>query len=95
MILLFIYVTIAIGISFVCSILEAVLLSLTPSYLAQLRQQQHPKAAKLALLKNDIDKPLASILTLNTIAHTVGAAASGAQAAKVFGDAWLGVFSGV
>ncbi len=95
MILLIIYVTIAIGISFVCSVLEAILLSITPSYLAQLRQNGHPAATRLTELKDDIDRPLASILTLNTIAHTVGASASGAQAAKVFGDAWLGVFSAV
>ena len=95
MVLLILYVSLAIGVSFICSVLEAILLSITPSYLAQLRQQSHPSANKLAILKHDIDKPLASILTLNTIAHTIGAAASGAQAAKVFGEAWLGVFSGV
>lgn len=95
MILLIIYVTVAIGVSFICSVLEAILLSITPSYLAQMRQNGHPAAARLTELKDDIDRPLASILTLNTIAHTVGAAASGAQAAKVFGDAWLGIFSAV
>ncbi|MEK6213696.1 MAG: CNNM domain-containing protein, partial [Vibrio fluvialis] len=95
MFLLTIYVTVAIGVSFICSVLEAVLLSLTPSYLAQLRQQSHPSAEKLAQLKGDIDRPLASILTLNTIAHTIGAASAGAQAAVVFGSQWLGVFSAV
>ncbi|WP_434357343.1 hemolysin family protein [Parasalinivibrio latis] len=95
MTLLIVYIALAIGVSFICSVLEAVLLSITPSYLATLRQQQHPAAERLGKLKDDIDRPLASILTLNTIAHTVGAAASGAQAAKVFGEAWLGVFSGV
>ncbi|PML76832.1 hemolysin family protein [Enterovibrio norvegicus] len=93
MILLIMFVALSIGVSFICSVLEAVLLSITPSYLAQMRQQGHPAAARLQELKDDIDRPLASILTLNTIAHTVGAAASGAQATKVFGDAWLGVFS--
>ncbi|QSA18872.1 DUF21 domain-containing protein, partial [Vibrio furnissii] len=95
MLLLTIYVTVAISVSFICSVLEAVLLSLTPSYLAQLRQQAHPSAEKLARLKGDIDRPLASILTLNTIAHTIGAASAGAQAAVVFGSQWLGVFSAV
>ncbi|MGD8112527.1 CNNM domain-containing protein [Vibrio sp. TRT 17S01] len=95
MFLLLAYVSIAIGVSFICSVLEAVLLSITPSYLAQLRQQQHPAADKLTKLKADIDRPLASILTLNTIAHTIGAATAGAQAAVVFGSEWLGVFSGV
>ncbi|KII79264.1 CNNM domain-containing protein [Vibrio renipiscarius] len=95
MLLLTIYVSVAIGVSFVCSVLEAVLLSITPSYLAQMRQQGHPAEEKLSALKKDIDRPLASILTLNTIAHTIGAATAGAQAAVVFGSEWLGVFSGV
>ncbi|EGU47058.1 hemolysin, partial [Vibrio orientalis CIP 102891 = ATCC 33934] len=95
MLLLTIYVSVAIGVSFICSVLEAVLLSISPSYIAQLRQQGHPAAAALAKLKTDIDRPLASILTLNTIAHTIGAATAGAQAAVVFGSEWLGVFSGV
>lgn len=95
MFLLTIYVSVAIGVSFICSVLEAVLLSISPSYIAQLRQQGHPAATSLAKLKTDIDRPLASILTLNTIAHTIGAATAGAQAAVVFGSQWLGVFSGV
>ncbi|MCJ2378073.1 hemolysin family protein [Vibrio sp. ZSDZ34] len=95
MFLLAVYITVAIGVSFICSVLEAVLLSITPSYIAQLRQNGHPAANKLAKLKADIDRPLASILTLNTIAHTIGAASAGAQAAKVFGSQWLGVFSAV
>ncbi|KJR36898.1 hemolysin [Vibrio navarrensis] len=95
MLLLTIYISIAIGISFICSVLEAVLLSISPSYIAQLKQQAHPAAEQLAKLKADIDRPLASILTLNTIAHTIGAATAGAQAAVVFGSEWLGVFSGV
>jgi len=95
MFLLTIYVCIAIGVSFICSVLEAVLLSITPSYLAHLRQQNHPSAEKLDHLKQDIDRPLASILTLNTIAHTLGAAGAGAHAAVVFGNQWLGLFSAV
>ncbi len=95
MFLLAVYITVAIGVSFICSVLEAVLLSITPSYIAQLRQNGHPAANKLTKLKADIDRPLASILTLNTIAHTIGAASAGAQAAKVFGSQWLGVFSAV
>ncbi|MGR5288162.1 CNNM domain-containing protein [Vibrio maritimus] len=95
MFLLTVYITVAIGVSFICSVLEAVLLSITPSYLAQLRQKGHPAAEKLTKLKAELDRPLASILTLNTIAHTIGAASAGAQAAKVFGSQWLGVFSAV
>ncbi|MGD6737576.1 CNNM domain-containing protein [Photobacterium leiognathi subsp. mandapamensis] len=95
MVLLTIYITVAIGVSFICSVLEAVLLSISPSYIATLRQQNHPAAARLTALKDNIDRPLASILTLNTIAHTIGAATAGAQATIVFGSEWLGVFSGV
>ena len=95
MLLLTIYVSIAIGVSFICSVLEAVLLSISPSYIAQLKQNGHPAAESLGKLKTDIDRPLASILTLNTIAHTIGAATAGAQAAVVFGSQWLGVFSAV
>ena len=94
MVLLTIYISVAIGVSFICSVLEAVLLSISPGYIGTLRQQNHPSAAKLAALKNNIDRPLASILTLNTVAHTVGAATAGAQATVVFGSEWLGVFSG-
>ncbi|ODQ01271.1 CNNM domain-containing protein [Salinivibrio sp. SS2] len=95
MLTLVLFISLSIGVSFICSVLEAILLSITPSYLANLRQQEHPAAAKLTALKDNIDRPLASILTLNTIAHTVGAAGAGAQAANVFGDAWVGLFSGV
>ncbi|TKE98705.1 HlyC/CorC family transporter [Vibrio kanaloae] len=95
MLLLTIYISAAIGVSFICSVLEAVLLSISPSYIAQLKQNGHPAAKSLDKLKTDIDRPLASILTLNTIAHTIGAATAGAQAAVVFGSQWLGVFSAV
>ena len=93
MILLTIYIAVAIGVSFICSVLEAVLLSISPSYIGTLRQQGHPAADRLAALKDNIDRPLASILTLNTIAHTIGAATAGAQAAVVFGSQWLGLLS--
>ncbi|WP_413113818.1 CNNM domain-containing protein [Thaumasiovibrio sp. DFM-14] len=95
MLLLATYIFVAIGVSFLCSILEAVLLSLSPSYIASLKQQQHPLASQLDSLKRHIDQPLASILTLNTIAHTIGAAGAGAQATVVFGSQWLGLFSAI
>jgi CBS domain containing-hemolysin-like protein len=95
MTLLILFVTLAIGVSFLCSILEAVLLSITPSYMAVLEKDRPKLSARLVHLKADIDRPLAAILTLNTIAHTVGAAGAGAQAAVVFGDASLGIFSAV
>lgn len=95
MTLLLIYLALAIGVSFFCSIAEAVLLSIRPSYVATLEQKKKPGAKVLAKLRNRIDRPLAAILTANTIAHTVGAAGVGAQSAIVFGNAYLGVTSGV
>lgn len=95
MTLLLIYLSLAIGVSFLCSILEAVLLSVSQSYIAVL-ERNHKKAGKLLRqMKDDIDKPLSSILTLNTIAHTVGAAGVGAQAQIVFGSGYVGITSAI
>lgn len=91
--LLILYVVLAIGVSFLCSIMEAVLLSVTPGYLVSIGRQSPRTAERLRRLKENIDEPLAAILSLNTIAHTVGAAGAGAQAARVFGSNWLGLFS--
>ena len=95
MFLLIVFALVAIGFSFLCSILEAALLSITPSYIAGLKGERPKLFEKLRKLKDDIDDPLAAILTLNTIAHTVGAAGAGAQAAFVFGDAYIGLISAV
>ena len=95
MALLVFYVLLALGVSFLCSVLEAVLLSVTPSYVAALEDDRPAAAEQLRTLKDDIDRPLAAILSLNTIAHTIGAAGAGAQAAKVYGSASVGIFSAV
>ena len=95
MTLLILFVVLAIGVSFLCSILEAVLLSITPSYVEAAEESRPDVAAKLRGLRADIERPLAAILSLNTIAHTVGATGAGAQAAVVFDDAGVGVFSAV
>ena len=95
MLLLIIYVLVALVFSFLCSVMEAVLLSVSTPYAALLEGEGRSSGRVLRELKNDIGRPLAAILTLNTVAHTVGAAGAGAQAAVVFGDAWIGVFSGV
>ncbi|GLR72505.1 CNNM domain-containing protein [Agaribacter marinus] len=95
MVLLFIYVFIALGFSFVCSVAEAVILSVSQAYISLLEKDGKPAGALLNKLTTDINKPLSAILTLNTIAHTMGAAGAGAQAASVFGDAYLGVISAV
>jgi len=95
-VLLVIYVLAALGFSFLCSVAEAVLLSITPSYIEGLKRRRPKQAALLRQLKQDnLDRSLAAILTLNTIAHTVGAIGAGAKAAVVFGSAWFGVFSAV
>ena len=90
--LLLTFFCVSIFFSFLCSILEAVLLSITPAYVGLQEQEKTPIANDLAYFKEDIDKPLAAILTLNTIAHTVGAIGVGSQATTIFGSTSLTVF---
>lgn len=93
--LLLFYISLALGVSFLCSIMEAVLLSTSASFVMKLQQDRPVLGSKLKGYKQNLDQPLAAILSLNTIAHTVGAAGAGAQAAKIFGDAYIGVISAV
>jgi len=88
-ILLLVYVGLARGTSFLCSVLEAALLSTRELELSR-RAEDGDKAAVrlLAIKRGRIDDAISAILTLNTIAHTVGATMAGAQAAIVFGEAW-------
>ena len=72
--------------SFLCSVLEAVILSVTPSYVAAERRAGRRIGNLLHRLKNDMDRPLAAILTLNTIANTAGASAVGWRAGEVFDE---------
>jgi CBS domain containing-hemolysin-like protein len=95
MLTLSIIVLLSVGVSFLCSVFEAVLLSVTPSYIATLAQTNQSAATRLRQQKDNIEAPLVAILTLNTVAHTVGAAVAGAQAAKVFGNELLGLFSAI
>jgi len=95
MTLLILFVSLALGVSFLCSLMEAVLLSATPSYLAMREERGDRAAGQMRAFKVDVDRPLAAILSLNTIAHTVGATGAGAQAVAVFGDAWVGLSSAV
>lgn len=90
MTLLLIYLFTALFISFLCSIMEAVLLSTPLSYLKTQAEMGNTSALGMIQLKEDIEKPLSAILSLNTIAHTVGAAGVGAQATIVFGEAYFG-----
>lgn len=88
MTLLFVYLAIAIGVSFLCSILEAVLLSITPSYVEKI-QASRPRAGNmLTRVKQQLDESLSSILILNTFAHTMGAAGVGSQAIRIYGEKW-------
>lgn len=94
--LLIFYAIISIFFSFLCSILEAVLLSITPTFINIKKQEKKPYAENLEILKKDVDKPLIAILTLNTIAHTVGAILVGVQAkvayAEIYGTSTRKIF---
>ena len=88
MTLLFIYLAVAIGVSFLCSVLEAVLLSITPSYVEKIKSARPSAARHLIQVKERMDASLSSILILNTFAHTIGAAGVGSQAVQLFGREW-------
>lgn len=95
MALLFFYLFLALFISFLCSIMEAVLLSTPPSFLIAKEESGLKWAERFNNLKTNIDKPLSAILSLNTVAHTVGAAGVGAQAIEVFGASSFGIVSAI
>lgn len=92
MTLLITYAVLSIVFSFVCSILEAVLLSVTPTFISVSKKEGKGFASQLEEMKKDVDKPLIAILTLNTVAHTVGAIMVGTEAKSVFNDEGNGVF---
>jgi CBS domain containing-hemolysin-like protein len=81
--------------SFLCSILEAVLLSISHSYVEVMKERDARAGRWMEQMHRKIDEPIAAILTLNTIAHTVGAAMGGAVALEVFGDRWIALFSAI
>ena len=86
MTILIIYATVSIFFSFLCSILEAVLLSITPTFINLKKSEGLEYANELEILKKDVDKPLIAILTINTIAHTVGAILVGVQAKVAYAE---------
>ena len=86
------YLFLALFISFICSLVEAILLSIPQSYLMSI-ETENSWSKSFLLLKKNIDKPLAAILTLNTVAHTIGAAGVGAQVTNIYGDDFLGLAS--
>ena len=83
---LVVYFAFALVVSFLCSILESALLSVTPSHLAKLEQDRPKIGRKVRAMKSHIDRPLAAILSLNTIANTAGAAGVGAEAQRIWGS---------
>ena len=86
-------VCLALLVSALCSLMEATLLSLTPSQVAQV-SQRHPKLGAIWQdFKSRIDRPIAAILLINTAAHTIGASIAGSQFHELFGDEWILVFS--
>ncbi len=93
--LLVFYLLLAIGVSFVCSLTESGLLSLSRSRVAALAKAGRPSGRMLVRMKDNIERPLAAILTLNTVAHTVGAAGVGAQAYAIFGSGSVALTSAV
>jgi len=95
MILLLFYLFLALFVSFLCSVMESVLLSTPISFLTVKQESGHKSATTFIRLKNNIERPLSAILSLNTIAHTIGAAGVGAQATKLFGELYFGIISAV
>lgn len=95
MTIILLYLFGALALSFLCSVLEAVLLS-TPVSFISMKESQGDKTARLMMkYKTDIDRPVAAILTLNTVAHTIGAAGVGSESVKVFGEASFGIISAI
>lgn len=85
----------ALALSFLCSVLEAVILSTPISYIS-MKENQRVKGAKLLMkYKTNIDRPVAAILSLNTVAHTIGAAGVGSESVKLFGEAYFGIISAI
>ncbi|MBT4981516.1 MAG: DUF21 domain-containing protein, partial [Euryarchaeota archaeon] len=92
--MLIIYSSLALGISFLCSLLEAVLLSMSLSHVSIINKSGGKNGARWSILKQDDSvKPLTAILTLNTVAHTMGAAGVGAEVANIWGDDKLTIAS--
>ena len=91
LILCVVFALVALLFSSLCSVAEAVLLSISPSYVANLEKDGNSSAAKVKTVKSNVDRSLAAILTLNTIAHTIGSGGAGAYAAKYWGDGAVGI----
>ena len=95
MTLLLLFLFMALSVSFICSVMESVLLSTPMSFINVKLAEGHKSAEYFKKVKTNIEPSLSAILSLNTIANTIGAAGVGAQAVKVFGDPYLGIASGI
>lgn len=92
---LFLFFIIALVVSFICSLVESVLLSMNKTYISILKKTHPSSALQLEKLKENINRPLAAILFLNTIANTVGAAGVGAMTYNLLGSNWVALTSGI
>lgn len=92
---LLVYVLVALGFSFLCSLCEAALLTASQSHIELLAEAGNPAGVLMRRHKENVERPISAILTLNTIAHTVGAAGAGAEAAAIFGSEFIGLISAV
>lgn len=95
MTLILLYLIGALAVSFLCSVLEAVLLSTPVSFISMKEREGAKNAPLMMKYKTNVDRPVAAILTLNTVAHTIGAAGVGSESVKVFGEAYFGIISAV
>lgn len=95
MTLLIVLVVLTVGLSFLCSLMEAALLSTTPTYISSLEEKRPSAYKKMSALKADVDRPLSAILMLNTIANTAGASCIGAQVQTVLGNEYIAAASAV
>lgn len=89
---LILFFIVSIVFSFLCSIWEAVILSVTPGYVSRMQNENPGLGKRLSIFKEDIDRPLSAVLSLNTVAHTVGAIGVGVQAGKIFGTTKIDLF---
>lgn len=93
--LILLYFLGALSLSFLCSVLEAVLLSTPISYISMRENQGSKTATLMKQYKNNVDRPVGAILSLNTIAHTIGSAGVGAESIKIFGEQYFGLISAI
>lgn len=93
--LILLYFLGALSLSFLCSVLEAVLLSTPMSFISMKENQGNKTATLMKHYKNNVDRPVGAILSLNTIAHTIGSAGVGAESIKIFGEEYFGVISAI